>query len=86
MNGEHEGTSGKVVDLVAFRRRRERKRKPPTSRKRSLPRSSLSIEILGDTVKFPTPIVRRVHALALLRIVLEVSNHLLEVHSGRFGD
>lgn len=77
-------SSGNVVDLSAFRRR---KRRTAANRRPASPLgsgTSLHIEISprGD-ISFPPVVVQRPHALALLRMVLAVSDHILNVHVGQ---
>lgn len=75
--------SGNVVDLSTFRRRKGRAESRSETQPPSGPGSSLHIEISphGD-ISFPPIVVQRPHALALLRMVLAVSDHLLNVHVG----
>jgi hypothetical protein len=75
--------SGNVVNLTAYRRRKgraksQRKQQPPAG-----PGSSLHIEISphGD-ISFPPIVIQRPHALAILRMVLAISDHILNVHVG----
>lgn len=87
MDHRHTGdTAGRVVDLSAFRRSlKAKKRRAATARKKSVT-TSLHIDIYQDGQIDSRPLkVHRTQAISLLRLVLAVSNHLVEIHAGQAG-
>jgi hypothetical protein len=84
MSDRGEGRSDTVVKLAVVRRRKARLQAAAEREKKGSIATSLHVDITTDgNVMFPPLLVHSAQALALLKIVLAVSTHLLEVHAGR---
>lgn len=84
MRDRGEGQRDTVVKLAVVRRKKARLQATAERRKRESIATSLHVDITTDgNVMFPPLLVHSAQALALLKIVLAVSSHLLEVHAGR---
>lgn len=76
---EVELRDGKVVDLSEFKQMLESGRRRLRELQK-LPGTRLLIEISpeGD-IDFPPPIVQRAHAMALLKLMISYSDHLVDL-------
>ncbi|WP_180719699.1 hypothetical protein [Paraburkholderia largidicola] len=75
-----------MVDLTAFRRATRAAEARARKARAGEVTTSLHIDIYQDGKINSKPlVVSRAQALSLLKLVLAVSNHLVEVHAGRAG-
>jgi hypothetical protein len=79
-------TSGKVVSFAAARRRIAQRNRLAARACRKKIATSLHIEIHQDgAIRFPPLVLNSAHAIVLLKIVLAVSSHLVEVHGAQIN-
>lgn len=76
----------RVVNLASYRRAARRAELRAHRARRKCITTSLHIDIYQDGRIESQPLVANpTQAISLLKLVLAVSNHLVEVHSGRAG-